>query len=101
MVILSSPRGAGTLFNFHDLCNRPSHTIIGAHISSHPPAETLATRWTQRRHAELFFDLIATGELHLDALVSHRVCYREAPVIYGALLEDRAQAMGVMLDWSG
>ncbi len=101
MVMLSSPRGTGTLFNFHDLCNSPSHTIIGAHISSHPPVETPATRWTQRRHAELFFDLVANEEVQLDALVSHRVPYQEAPAIYGALLEDRTQAMGVVLEWSG
>jgi len=101
MVLLSSPRGTGTLFNFHDLCNSPSHTIIGAHLSSHPPVETPATRWTRRRHAELFFDLIAHGEVHLDGLVSHRVPYQEAPVIYGALLEDRIEALGVILEWSG
>ncbi len=63
--------------------------------------ETRATRWTQRRHAEFFFDLIAKGEVHLDGLVSHRVRYQEAPAIYGALLEDRIEAMGVMFEWSG
>ena len=99
MVLLSSPRGTGTLFNFHDLCNSPSHTIIGAHISSHPPVETPATRWTQLRHAELFFDLIATGEVPLDGLVSHRVPYQEAPAIYRALLANRVEALGVILEW--
>ena len=33
-IVLSSPRGA-VLFDFHDLCNRPSFTIISIHHNSH------------------------------------------------------------------
>jgi len=98
-VILSSPRGKGTLFNFHDLCNRPSYTIIGAHNLSHPEVATLAQPWTGRRHAELFFDLLADGAIDVGPLISHRYPYREAAQAYSMLLEDRSKAMGVILDW--
>jgi 2-desacetyl-2-hydroxyethyl bacteriochlorophyllide A dehydrogenase len=98
-VLLSSPRGAGTLFNFHDLCNRPSYTIIGAHMFSHPEVATPERPWTAARNAELFFDLLRDGELDLAPLISHRYAYRDAPEAYEMLLEDRSQAMGVILDW--
>jgi len=98
MVMLSSPRGA-TQFDFHDLCNSPSFEIIGAHALSHPPVETWATPWTHRRHAELFFDFIATGRIDMAGLISHREPYTEAPKMYHMLLEDRSRAMGVILKW--
>jgi 2-desacetyl-2-hydroxyethyl bacteriochlorophyllide A dehydrogenase len=98
-VVLSSPRGKGTLFNFHDLCNRPSYTIIGAHVSSHPEVATPEQPWTAARNAELFFDLLCDGALELKPLISHRYAYREAPEAYAALLADRSRAMGVILDW--
>ncbi len=101
MVLLSSPRGPTPLFDFHDLCNSPSYTIIGAHNSSHPAHETLQQPWTQQRHAELFFDLVAAGELEIAPLISHRLPFSEAPGIYAALRADRSQAMGVILAWDG
>ncbi len=97
-VILSSPKGP-SLFDFHDLCNGPSLTIIGAHNMSHPRCEEGDNPWTQLRHAELFFDLVAQGELDLAPLISHRAPYTQAPELYRMLVEDRSQAMGVVLDW--
>src|ERR1041384_3965251 len=97
-VILSSPRGA-TLFDFHDLCNRQSFTIIGAHGFSHPPVETLNNPWTGRRHGELFLDLLAAGKLSVRELISHRLPYQHAPEAYELLASRRAEAMGVVLDW--
>jgi 2-desacetyl-2-hydroxyethyl bacteriochlorophyllide A dehydrogenase len=98
-VVLSSPRGK-TLFDFHDLCNAPSFTIIGAHNGSHPAHETPNNPWTQHRHAELFFDLVLSGELAMDPLISHRERYTEAPHLYQALLQDRTPIMGVVLHWA-
>ncbi len=98
-VVLSSPKGP-TLFDFHDLCNAPSYTIIGTHFGSHPPHETPDNPWTYMRHAELFFDMIADRELDIGRLISHREPYTEACRLYRALLADRSNAMGVVLDWS-
>jgi 2-desacetyl-2-hydroxyethyl bacteriochlorophyllide A dehydrogenase len=98
MVVLSSPRGSSA-FDFHDLCNAPSYTIIGAHNSSHPPLETPGTPWTQQRHAALFFDLLSDGAMEVSSLISHRVPFRSAPQVYQMLLRDRTQAMGVLLEW--
>lgn len=99
LVVLSSPRGKSE-FDFHDLCNSPSFTIIGAHNGSHPRQATLDNPWTNQRDCELFFDLVADGEMDIEPLISHREPYTKAVELYGMLLEDRSQAMGVVLDWT-
>ena len=98
MVVLSSPWGK-TEFDFHDLCNAPSFTIIGAHNSSHPACESYDNPWTKRRHLELFFDMIKTKQVDVKPLVSHRAAYTKAPDLYRRLLEDRSTAMGVIIEW--
>lgn len=99
LVILSSPRGP-SLFDFHDLCNGPSITIIGAHNMSHPRHESFQTPWTKPRHAELFFRMIADGKVNVARLISHRENFQQAPKLYRLLLEDRSKAMGVVLEWT-
>lgn len=98
-VILSSPLSATKSFDFHDLCNAPSFTIIGAHNGSHPQCATGDNPWTLGRHTEMFFDLVADGELDVSHLVSHREPVENAPKLYEMLLADRSQAMGVILTW--
>jgi 2-desacetyl-2-hydroxyethyl bacteriochlorophyllide A dehydrogenase len=98
-VVLSTPRGGRTPFDFCALSNCMSTTIIGVHVDSHVPVETLSDPWTQRRHAELFFDLAAAGDLDLGRLITHRIDWRDAPDMYRTLLEDRSHALGVVLEW--
>ncbi|MFP9190150.1 zinc-dependent alcohol dehydrogenase [Natronosalvus vescus] len=98
LVVLSSPRGE-TSMDFHDYCNLPSYTIIGAHNSSHPSVATPENPWTQKRHADLFFEYVADGSIDVAHLVSHAESYEQAPRLYEQLLEDRSDAMGVVLEW--
>ncbi|MBO3800638.1 MAG: zinc-binding dehydrogenase [Candidatus Brockarchaeota archaeon] len=97
-VVLSSPRGP-TYFDFHDFCNAPSFTIIGAHVMSHPPAETLNNPWSRKRHTELFFDMLLSKELDVSKMITHRVRYRDVPKFYEQLLEDRSKTLGVIINW--
>lgn len=97
-LIISSPRGE-TPFNFNELCSLPSYEIIGSHRSSHPPVATPRNPWTQERHAELFLDALARGEISVDELVSHTFPADQAGEAYTMLLEDRKRALGVLLKW--
>lgn len=97
-VVLSSPRGP-TYLDLHDFCNAPSFTIIGAHVMSHPPVETLNTPWSRRRHAELFFDMLQNKELDVSKLITHKIFYEDAPETYEQLLKDRTKALGVIFVW--
>jgi hypothetical protein len=72
------PRGPMP-FDFHDLCNAPSFTIIGTHEMSAPAVATPDNPWTTRRHCEFFFDCVAERRIRVDSLVSHRVPFRRGP----------------------
>ncbi|MFB6135862.1 MAG: zinc-binding dehydrogenase [Halobacteriaceae archaeon] len=102
-VVLSSPRGE-TPFDFHDLCNGPGYEIVGAHEMTHAPERVAGwgyddAAWTHRRHYEYFFELLAEGRVDVEPLVSHRVPGEDAPALYEDLLEDRTDALGVVLEW--
>lgn len=99
IVIISSPRGK-TDFDFHDYCNSPSLTIIGAHNNSHPPVETYYNQWTPQRNVEMLFDLMVAGEVRARQMITHRFAWHDAPAAYEMLMEDRTQAGAVILDWS-
>lgn len=98
-IVLSSPRGM-THFDFHDLCNWPSYTIIGAHNYSHPKHESLENPWTNLRDAEYFFDMVADGEIELENLITSRINYTEAVDFYYKLLKDRSDEVGIIINWS-
>lgn len=97
-VMLSSPRGPSQ-FDFHDLCNAPSITIIGTHVSSHAPVESFDNIWTRARNTELFFDHIARQELDIRPMITHRSGYQDATKFYQMLWTDRSKAMGVVFEW--
>lgn len=97
-VVLSSPKDK-TSFDFHDLCNAPSYTIIGAHNASHPTHATLDNPWTSTRDGELFFDLLACGAIEMESLISHRVPFSQAVDWYPQLDDPRSDTMGVVLIW--
>ena len=98
MVILSSPRGDTTM-DFHDLVNRTSTEIIGAHNMSHTPVATLNNPWTKARDNEIFIDAVINGLLDVKRLISHRESYTNAVELYHMLMKDRTETMGVLLDW--
>jgi len=96
LVIVSSPRSK-VAFDFHDDCNRRSLSIIGAHNWSHPEHATPESPWTMARHAELFFDLIADGDLNVASMITHRLPIEAASTLYSQLLCDRSTALGAIL----
>jgi threonine dehydrogenase-like Zn-dependent dehydrogenase len=97
-LVLSSPRGA-TSFDFHDLCNRRSLTLVGSHGSSHPAVATPDNPWTGRRHGELFLDWLESGRVSVDGMISHRFSYRRAAEAYELLHTRRGEALGVLFEW--
>jgi 2-desacetyl-2-hydroxyethyl bacteriochlorophyllide A dehydrogenase len=98
LVLVSSPSGP-TAYDFHDLCNRTSLSLIGAHYFSHPPQASFDNPWTARRHGELFLDWLAAGDLRVGDLITHRIPGERAPEAYALLRERRLEALGVVFDW--
>lgn len=98
LCMLSSPKKK-TLIDFHDCSNAISVNIIGAHTSSQAPVATYDNPWTCERNSETFFKMIHNGQIDMSGMVTHRASYEDAPAMYQMLLQDRTQAMGVILDW--
>jgi 2-desacetyl-2-hydroxyethyl bacteriochlorophyllide A dehydrogenase len=99
-IILSSPRGP-TQLDFHDEVNAPSRVIIGTHATSHPEYETPYNPWTRKRNKTLFFNFLKTGIVKVAHLITCIYPWYEAEKAYSMLIENRARAMGVLLDFRG
>ncbi|GAI25580.1 unnamed protein product, partial [marine sediment metagenome] len=97
-VVLSSPRGP-TQLDFHDEVNAPSRTIIGTHVTSQPEYETPYNQWTLKKNTELFFEFLKGGIIKVNHLISHKYPWFEAERAYRMLIENRAETMGVILDF--
>ncbi len=98
VVLLGSPRGPVTI-DLHDEVHTLGLEVIGAHNSAHPPVGTPHAPWTIARHVELFLAWQAAGEIDVSPLITHRFPWQQAPEAYRMLVEDRSQALGVVLDW--
>jgi threonine dehydrogenase-like Zn-dependent dehydrogenase len=98
LLLLSSPHGA-TLFDFHDLCNRPSITIVGAHGFSQPAVPSPSSPWTAKRHGDLFLQWLKAGRLSVRELVTHRFNFQRAAEAYALLGEGPAKSMAAVLEW--
>lgn len=53
-------------------------------------------RWTEQRNFEAVLDLMASGQLDVRPLISHRFAFEDAPKAYEALRDDKA-ALGILL----
>jgi 2-desacetyl-2-hydroxyethyl bacteriochlorophyllide A dehydrogenase len=82
----------------HDVVSK-SLSIIGAHGSLPPWQGNAYYRWGKRELTGFFFDLLASGRLGLDSLITHRISPEEAPSVYASIHANRGAYMGVLIDW--
>ncbi|MBU7004575.1 MAG: zinc-binding alcohol dehydrogenase [Theionarchaea archaeon] len=97
-VVLGSPRGPVEV-DFHNEVHSLGLRIIGAHNLMHSPVETHFNQWTLDRDIELFFELVRSGRMVVDDLVSHRFGWESASKAYELLDSKREKTMGVILEW--
>lgn len=55
-------------------------------------------RWTQQRNFEAVLDMLASGQLNVKALITHRFAFESAPEAYAALTEDNS-GLGMLLQY--
>lgn len=92
-VQVGCPRGK-TELDFHEAVLLPGLRVVGAHFGDVGDARE------RRRHTELFLDLLQDCSLEVASLITHRYSWRDAPAAYEMLAENRAHALGVLIDWS-
>ncbi|MFZ4801580.1 MAG: bi-domain-containing oxidoreductase [Chlorobium sp.] len=56
-------------------------------------------RWTEKRNFEAVLDLLASGQLDVKPLVTHRYAFEEAPQAYQLLTNDTS-VLGLLLKYS-
>lgn len=56
-------------------------------------------RWTERRNMETFLDLIATGRVDVESLISRRIPIAQAPEAFEHLVEAAGSPLGIILEY--
>lgn len=55
-------------------------------------------RWTEQRNFEAVLDMLASGQLDVAPLITHRFAFEDAPSAYQALTDDKA-GLGILLQY--
>ncbi|WP_010628917.1 bi-domain-containing oxidoreductase [Halomonas sp. KM-1] len=55
-------------------------------------------RWTEQRNFEAVLDMLASGQLDVEPLITHRFAFANVPEAYRVLTEERA-ALGILLEY--
>lgn len=56
-------------------------------------------RWTEQRNFEAVLDMLASGQLEVNSLISHRVAFEDAAGAYQTLTTDNS-ALGIILQYT-
>lgn len=94
---LGTPRGQGRIAV--GKLARPGVTFIGAHISGMPIHDHSDGRWTYREEGELFLNLLNSGQLVVDDLISHHHDPAQASDVYEALRGGDGRLIALIFDW--
>jgi predicted dehydrogenase/threonine dehydrogenase-like Zn-dependent dehydrogenase len=56
-------------------------------------------RWTEQRNFEAVLDMLASGQLNVKSLITHRFAFEDAPKAYAALTEDKS-GLGILMQYT-
>ncbi|GAA6133767.1 bi-domain-containing oxidoreductase [Oceaniserpentilla sp. 4NH20-0058] len=56
-------------------------------------------RWTEQRNFEAVLDMMSSGAINVDLLITHKFLFEEAPKAYEVLTNERS-ALGILLEYS-
>jgi predicted dehydrogenase/threonine dehydrogenase-like Zn-dependent dehydrogenase len=56
-------------------------------------------RWTEQRNFEAILDMLASGQINVKPLITHRFDFEDAPAAYQLLTEDKS-GLGILLKYS-
>lgn len=82
-----------------DVINRGLH-IVGAHDRHAPGPHHPHGKWTPTAMHRLFLHYLATGQIQVESLITHRYAPDQAKDAFTMLQTERDTAMGVIFDWS-
>ena len=101
IVALGCARGLTDGINFYTDVHRRGVTIIGGHNCIRPEHDSYPGYWTLQDDRQTYLDLLASGRLMVQPLVSEVLSPQEAPAAYDRLASGTLEALGVVFDWRG
>jgi 2-desacetyl-2-hydroxyethyl bacteriochlorophyllide A dehydrogenase len=86
--------------NLHREFIRRELSLIAAFQPFCPTTDNIYWRWTQQENRRLLLELLATGKLRVDEMLTHRFRCDRAPQVYERLAQGDKTMLGVLLVWS-
>jgi len=102
VVVLGSARGQERGICVHRQIQRKGLRVVGAHITDIPERDSSFGRWTYQQEGRLFVDLLKSGLMSLEPIVTHRLDTERVDLLYEQLSRRtlRPAPVGVVLDWN-
>jgi predicted dehydrogenase len=101
IVVVGSTRAVDRGIDWKDEVQRKRVTILGAHMSLVPGADTSAGRWTYQQECALFLDLLAQRRLQVNDLVTLQSNPRDCNRVYDRLVHHPSEQLGIAFQWQG
>ena len=99
VALLGCTRNSDFTIDYYRKVHGPGINLIGAHTIARPKVESSKGLWTTHDDIMAQFNLLSTGRLDYDRLISEVHSPLEAPEVYARLLNDKSFPI-VQFDWS-
>nr|MDJ0669037.1 hypothetical protein [Desulfobacterales bacterium] len=74
-------------------------SIIGAHADVRPSHDRSANYWTWQEDGDLVLELMASGRLQVEPMISEIFPWKQAARAYRLLQQNALPSLGLLLDW--
>jgi len=86
--------------DFYRDVHLPGITLIGAHTSNRPAAESQPGAWSEAGDYATILKFLATGRFDFASLIHRVVSPAECTAVYASLLGGGTPPLGTVFDWS-
>ena len=98
--LLGCTRVADCPIDFYREVHLPGITLIGAHTSNRPTAESRPGQWTEHDDYDVILRMLASRRFNFAPLIHWTVNPAECAHVYDTLLHGTNPPMGIVYDWS-
>ena len=100
LVLLGSTRGNTPDVNFYRDVHKTGLTLIGAHNSVRPAADSAPGYWTMADDHRLVLRCLASNRIRVAGLITHRFAWEDTPAAYAELAAWNPGTLGLILNWA-
>ena len=99
-IVLTGALEEEVSISFHAEFIRRELSLLAAFQPFCPVEDNIYWRWTQQENRRLVLEMLASGELQVEKILTHRFAADEAPQVYERIREGDRDMLGVLLEWS-